>query len=276
MVNALDIAFRSWGHRLGCTRSLRAIVPGSWFILFVFALSILCFVNPCWAQQANESAKPGQMSFLYWLFKVSGSIGLFLFALSIYFVAVVFKQAFELRMSVAAPPEVVEGVAKLIEEKKTKELLALINEDDSYFSRVLVAGISELRFGIDEAREKLDRKAESLTVQMERSISILAVIGTLGPMIGLLGTLKGMIASFSVIAMSGVALDAAKVAEGISEALVITFEGVLLSVPAIFLYSVFRNRISQISIETTMLADDCLRSVFRLLKSKPSAPETSA
>ncbi len=249
---------------------------GPWVVLFVFALSTLCFSNSCWAQQANGNSKPVEISFLFWLLKVSGAIGVLIFALSIYFVAVAFKQAFELRMSVAAPPEVVEGASKLIEEKKPKELLALINEDDSYFSRALVAGIAELRFGIEEAREKLDRKAESLTVQMERSISILAVIGTLGPMIGLLGTLKGMISSFSVIAISGVALDAAKVAEGISEALVITFEGVLLSVPAIFLYSVFRNRISQISVETTMLADDCLRSVYRLLKSKPGAPESSA
>jgi hypothetical protein len=42
------------------------------------------------------------------------------------------------------------------------------------------------------------------------------------------------------------------------------------------LYSIFKNRISQISVETTMLADDSLRSVHRLLKSKPVAPETSA
>jgi biopolymer transport protein ExbB len=200
--------------------------------------------------------------------QVSGLIGVGLLALSIYFVAVAVKQFIELRMSVAAPPEIVEGVNQLIEEKKPKELVALINQDDSYFSQSLAAGVSELRFGIEEAREKLDRKAEVLTVQMERSISILAVIGTLGPMIGLLGTLKGMISSFSVIAMSGVALEASKVAEGISEALVITFEGVALSVPAIFLYSVFKNRISQISVETTMLADDCLRSVYRLLKAK--------
>ena len=256
--------------------SLSWIVRRALLVFIVFAWSTLCWADPCWAQQAIGNAPPKDINFLYWLMKVSGPIGILIFVLSVYFVAVAFKQAFELRMSVAAPPEVVEGVTKFIEEKKPKELLALINEDDSYFSRSLVAGISELRFGIDEAREKLDRKAESLTVQMERSISVLAVIGTLGPMIGLLGTLKGMISSFSVIAMSGVALDAAKVAEGISEALVITFEGVLLSVPAIFLYSVFRNRISQISVETTMLADDCLRSVFRLLKSKPIAPETSA
>ncbi len=244
--------------------------------LILFTWSTFCLADPCWAQQENGVGKPKTISFLYWLLQVSGPIGILIFALSIYFVAVAVKQALELRLTVAAPPEVVDLATKLIEEKKPKELMALVNDDDSYFSRVLVAGISELRFGIDEAREKLDRKAESLTVQMERSISILAVIGTLGPMIGLLGTLKGMISSFSVIAMSGVALDAGKVAEGISEALVITFEGVLLSVPAIFLYSIFRNRISQISVEATMLADDCLRSVYRLLKSKQTSQETSA
>lgn len=271
MVNALRFV-----QRFNCTRTFLGIVPRTWFVLLVFVLLTLFFADSSWAQQEHANAKPGEMSFLYWLLKVSGAIGVLIFILSIYFVAVAFQQSLELRMSVAAPPEVVEGATKFIEEKKPKELLALINGDDSYFSRALAAGIAELRFGIDEAREKLDRKAESLTVQMERSISILAVIGTLGPMIGLLGTLKGMISSFSVIAISGVALDAGKVAEGISEALVITFEGVLLSVPAIFLYSVFRNRISQISVETTMLADDCLRSVYRLLKSKPSAPETSA
>jgi len=248
------------------------------FTLLVFCLftgMVLCCADPCWAQEAG-AAKTKEGNFLVWLLQVSGPIGVFIFALSIYFAAVAFKQALALRMSVAAPPEVLQLASKLIEEKNAKGLMALVSEDDSYFSRVLSAGMSELRFGIEEAREKLDRKAETITVQMERSISVLAVIGTLGPMIGLLGTLKGMISSFSVIAMSGVALDAAKVAEGISEALVITFEGVLLSVPAIFLYSVFKNRISQISVETTMLADDYLRSVHRLFKSKPIAPDTTA
>ena len=237
----------------------------------LFVLATCFLASSSLAQQPNAEAAPKTVNTLYWLLQVSGPIGIFIFGLSVYFVAVAFKQALELRMSVAAPPEMLEGVNQLIEEKKTKELVALINQDDSYFSQSLAAGIAELRFGIEEAREKLDRKAEVLTVQMERSISVLAVIGTLGPMIGLLGTLKGMISSFSVIAMSGVALEAAKVAEGISEALVITFEGVLLSVPAIFLYSFFKNRISQISVETTMLADDCLRSVNRLLKPKTGA-----
>ncbi len=78
-----------------------------------------------------------------------------------------------------------------------------------------------------------------------------------------------MITAFSAIAISGVSLDAAKVAEAISEALVLTFEGVLLSIPAIYFYSVFRNRIARISIETTTLADDQLRNASALMRRKP-------
>lgn len=220
-------------------------------------------------EAANADGKsPKSVSFLSWIIHVSGLIGAFIFMLSVYFGAVAIRSFMQLRPFVAAPPDIIAGCEKLIEARNPRELVALLKGDDSYFSQILLTGVLELKYGFDEAREKLERKAESLTGQMEKSISILAVLGTLGPMIGLLGTLKGMISSFSVIAISGVALDAAKVAEGISEALVLTFEGVALSVPAIFLYSLFRNRISTISIDTTMIADDQLRAVSRLLKGK--------
>jgi biopolymer transport protein ExbB len=90
-------------------------------------------------------------------------------------------------------------------------------------------------------------------------------------MIGLLGTLKGMIGSFSAIAMSGAALDAAQVADGISEALVLTFEGVAVSVPAIYFYSLFKNRISRIAIDTMAKASEQLKSVARGIKGTTGA-----
>src|SRR4029077_3067507 len=127
---------------------------------------------------------------------------------------------------------------------------------NSFFSTALSTGIAELPNGLAEAREAMEKVGESVTAEMEKKISMLAVLGTLGPMIGLLGTLKGMIASFSVIAISGTQLKADEVAGGISEALVLTFEGVMLSVPAIYFYAVFRNRISTITTKTTLIADD--------------------
>ena len=207
-----------------------------------------------------------QKNMLVWLIEVSGLIGLFILCLSFYFVAVVVQELLALRVDVVAPPEIVAECEKLVEERDLKQLFEVVQKDNSFYSRCLVAGFSELKNGLDDAREKLDRTADVMTAEMERRVSFLAVLGTLGPMIGLLGTLKGMIASFSVIAISGINLDAAKVAEGISEALVLTFEGVMLSVPAIYFYALFRNRISKLTLETTMLADDLLRSVVRVLK----------
>jgi biopolymer transport protein ExbB len=86
-----------------------------------------------------------------------------------------------------------------------------------------------------------------------------------------LGTLKGMIASFSVIAMSDTQLKASQVAEGISEALLLTFEGVALSVPAIYFFSMFRNRVSFISTQAMLEADQILRHFAHAARGKTGA-----
>lgn len=229
---------------------------------------VLATSNEAFAQEAAAGAPKEEVSVLFWLLKVSGWIGAFILLLSIYFGSVVVRSFLELRYPVAAPPDTVTAVETLIQEKNPREIVKLLQDEDSFYGKILLEGISDLRYGLDEARDRLERKADALTGDMERSISILAVLGTLGPMIGLLGTLKGMITSFSAIAMSGVALDPQKVAEGISEALVLTFEGVGLSVPAIYFFSFFRNRIAKIRSEVTMVADDHLRQIARLLKGK--------
>jgi biopolymer transport protein ExbB len=240
-------------------------------LLLIVAAAAYLVLHPTvvFAQGAEEGAadKPeagGNM--LWWIIRVSGTIGIFIFLLSFYFVAVVIQQFLELRQSVAAPPEILAECENLIGQRNIQQLYDTLRGDDSYFSRALVAGVVELQHGIDEAREKLDRQADTMTVEMEKKITILAVLGTLGPMIGLLGTLKGMIAAFSIIAIAGAALKASEVAGAISESLVLTFEGVMLSVPSIYFYAVFRNRISTITSKTTLLADDQLRAIARLAK----------
>ncbi len=136
---------------------------------------------------------------------------------------------------------------------------------------MLTTGISELPNGLAEAREAMERVGEAITAEMEKKISMLAVLGTLGPMIGLLGTLMGMIASFSVIAMSDVQLKASQVAQGISQALVLTFEGVFLAVPAIYFFALFRNRVVYISTSVMLTGDQFLRHFSHAGRAKASA-----
>lgn len=230
-------------------------------------------------KQEGEGAPAGEhgkQSFFMWVVEMSGFIGLVILLCSIYFVAQVSRLFYEFRLPIVVPPEVVGRCEDLLAQRDFKGIYNVVKEDDSYFSRAVATGIAELPNGLAEARDVMDRVGESIHVEMEKKISILAVLGTLGPMIGLLGTLKGMIASFSVIAMSDTQLKASQVAGGISEALLLTFEGVALSVPAIFFYSFFKNRLSHISTSAMLESDQFLRHFAHAARSKAPAAAGAA
>ena len=220
------------------------------------------------AKSDQVEAPPQEESMIWWIIETSGLIGLVILILSIYFVSTVSRLFLEMRQKVATPPELVDELMELLQKREFKEIYALVKEDRSFISRLLAAGIAELPSGLAEARDAMERVGEAVTVEMEKKISMLAVLGTLGPMIGLLGTLKGMIASFSVIARYDTQLKASQVAGGISEALVLTFEGVALSVPAIYFFAVFRNRVSAISVATVLQADEYLRHFSHAARTK--------
>ena len=226
----------------------------------------------------GAAAPKQEESFVWFVIEKSGLIGAVLLCLSIYFVSTTIRLFLELRPQVVAPPEIVDEVEDLLQKRQFKEIYAVVKDDDSLYSKALATGISELPSGLSEARENMERVGEVVTVEMEKKISMLAVLGTLGPMIGLLGTLKGMIVSFTAIAMAeGGQIKANEVAGGISEALLITFEGVALSVPAIYFYAVFRNRVSHLTVDTMLKADEFLRHFAHAARSKaPVAPAATA
>jgi biopolymer transport protein ExbB len=220
-------------------------------------------------EKAEEA--PHATSMVWWIIETSGAIGAVILVLSMYFIATVGRLFVELRPVVTSPPDVIEECEALLEKRDFKGIFALVKEDDSAFSRIVSAGLAELSSGLADAREAMQHVGEVVTVDMEKKISMLAVLGTLGPMIGLLGTLKGMIASFSVIAMSDQAIKASAVAGGISEALLLTFEGVALSVPAIYFFAVFKNRTSTLSVNTMLEADEFVRKLSNAARGKGGA-----
>ena len=77
---------------------------------------------------------------------------------------------------------------------------------------------------------------------LERNLIALSTIASISTMIGLLGTTVGMIRSFAALGHSG-AVDATKLAVGISEALVNTAGGLLCAIIGIVAYNVFTTKV---------------------------------
>ncbi|MGO9465829.1 MAG: MotA/TolQ/ExbB proton channel family protein [Isosphaeraceae bacterium] len=228
--------------------------------------------SPAPAGAAEGTAPPGPESLLHLAIRASGPIGFFLLLLSIYFTALVIRLFMEFRVSEAVPTPLVERLETAIKDKKFQDAYDVCKDNDSFLARLVRTGIANLPNGRADAKEAMEEASEEIVTNYEMKISYLAVIGTLGPMIGLVGTIWGMIMSFKEIATAaGAQPRPEKVAEGISTALFITLEGVSLSVPAIFFFAFFRNRIAQMTMEATRVADRTINSLVAAAKAvKPS------
>jgi biopolymer transport protein ExbB len=221
---------------------------------------------------AEGAAPPRRENMLQWAIRASGPIGLFLLLLSVYFTALVIRLFMEYRVSEAVPASLVEKLEAAIRDKKFQEAYDVCKDNDSFLARLVRTGIANLPNGRPEAKEAMIAMSDEIVTGLEMKISYLATIGTLGPMIGLVGTVWGMILSFQEIATAaGSQPRPEKVAEGISTALFITLEGITLSVPAIFFFAFFRNRISQMTMEANRVADRTINSLVAAAKTAKSA-----
>jgi biopolymer transport protein ExbB len=101
---------------------------------------------------------------------------------------------------------------------------------------------------------------------LERNLIALSTIASISTMIGLLGTVVGMIRSFAALGHTG-AVDATKLAVGISEALINTAGGLICAIAGIVAYNVFVTRVDGFNY---MMDEASYEAVQLLAASAPS------
>lgn len=97
------------------------------------------------------------------------------------------------------------------------------------------------------AIQKEIEEATALEMPMlEKNLTVIATLVSIGTLTGLLGTVTGMIKAFSALGTGG-APDQAQLANGISEALINTATGIFTSTIAIIMYNVFTSKIDKLT-----------------------------
>lgn len=120
-------------------------------------------------------------------------------------------------------------------------------------------------------RDALFESLQQQTSVLMRRIEWLNLVGNVSPMVGLFGTVFGMIKLFNAIVLAGGQPQPAQLADGISIALVTTFWGLAIAIPALALYGVFSNRLETLANEAVAEAESALAKVRRCFEKQRRA-----
>jgi biopolymer transport protein ExbB len=136
-----------------------------------------------------------------------------------------------------------DEVRELAARQKRNPLAQLVQEGVESFTK------AELRPGRrvspgELARRAMTRRAETVSSELRRGMSVLASVGSTAPFVGLFGTVVGIINAFHGIAATGSG-GLAAVSAGIAEALVVTALGLGVAIPAVLLFNSLTTRIDR-------------------------------
>ena len=154
-------------------------------------------------------------------------------------------------------------VAKHLKEGRLKDALTISQSKTyqySHLAKVVLAGLQEYQFQqegggnmdksdiVDTVRRAIQRASALTANDLKKGIPALATIGATAPFVGLLGTTIGVINAFHGIAASGSG-GLGAISGGISEALIKTALGLIVAIPAVWMYNYFAGRLEYLNVE---------------------------
>ena len=143
-----------------------------------------------------------------------------------------------------------------IKEGKIDEAIAACDKQKGSVANAIKSALVKYQdvkkegFNSEEASETIHKEIEEATSlempMLEKNMTIISSLVSLGTLAGLLGTVTGMIKAFGALATAGTP-DQAALANGISEALINTATGISTSVLAIISYNFFTSKIDDLT-----------------------------
>ena len=226
-----------------------------WLITLLVAVAVGLGAGVVWAQETDDDV---QKQSLWSIINAGGIIGWVIIGLSFVSLGLIIEHFTSIKDDKLIPPDFVAALQTSIEEKKYQDAMQLCEASDNYISRIMMVGLSEIRYGYEAMVESMSTIGEEESIKLNQKIGYLSLIGTVAPMLGLLGTVTGMIYAFKKIAEMPVT-DAKMLAGGIYMALVTTVEGLTVALPTMFFYSFFQDRVTNIGLEAGAVCEELVR-----------------
>lgn len=177
---------------------------------------------------------------------------------SVLLLAFTLERAIRLRRDRIAPKALVASVEVALREGNLAKAKSLCASRPGPFASAIAAGLKRAPDGPSEVEKAVEDAAQREITVLRKNLRPFNVIATVSPLLGLLGTVQGMIQVFDVVAQEGALGNASLLSSGISTALITTFAGLCVAIPALLLHHFFTARIQRFADEVVRVHHDAL------------------
>jgi biopolymer transport protein ExbB len=255
---------------------IRSILRGAFYLSLLFVVPMISLAQediPSPAPAAEEEPMPAN-EFERWASRLgdAGATVPVLFLLSVLGVACILERMAHLRRARVAPPGLVEEILPLYGQGQFDEIQKRCAASDSTLGRVASFMVEHRHWNTDPlALAAGDVASRELRRHLIRAYP-LAIIGALAPLLGLLGTVSGMVDAFDAVAIAGLG-DVQVLGSSISKALVTTLVGLVVAIPSLFAYHLFKSKTQLLGVVLEEQAADMVNAWF--MKKETSTEESA-
>ena len=181
------------------------------------------------------------------LVQKGGLVMLLIGVLSIIAAVIVIERLLYFRGRGADEEKLLKGLSDTLDKGLLDQAKGVCEQSHAPLAALISMGITHIRerkVSAQELREFLLETASLEIPKEERFVSALGTIAHIAPLLGLLGTVTGNIRAFGVLGDLGAITDPALLSRGISEALLTTAAGIIVSIPAIIFYNFLVNKVN--------------------------------
>ncbi|MGA0900208.1 MAG: MotA/TolQ/ExbB proton channel family protein [Luteolibacter sp.] len=224
------------------------------------------------AQQDHGNALSQEMNLLE-IAKAGGPMMYPLAILSMVGLVLIFVYLLSIRRNAVVSDRFMNAAEAMIRKRDYLGLVAYCHRQNESMARVTQKTMDFLTkypvASFDGVREVAEAEGSRQAGLLSSRITYLADVGAIAPMVGLLGTVLGMIKSFLQISSGDVTgVRQMQLAEGVSEALITTAAGLMIGIPALVFYSLFRGRVQKYIAELEAAATHLMALLHSQLERK--------
>ncbi len=149
-----------------------------------------------------------------------------------------------------------EKIREYVHEGNVDAARKLSKETDTPLGRMISKGFSRLGRPLPDIQAAIENEGQLEVARLEKRVSYVATVASLGPMIGFLGTVVGMIQAFQEMAYAGNNIDISLLSTGIYTAMVTTVGGLIVGIVCYFLNNLLVSRINKVVFELEVRANE--------------------